>query len=886
MRPLSFSRCLLPLVACSIGAINAQSVQTVYSQVTRFKISVVPEYTTITETTYSIITATGPQVIHTDYITVTQDIYEPTTIAGGVSTVTVTEPANQVTIVQTAGGDVTISECTATVTEPSSECPTGGAVITETVTDSGVTETVTNAGATETVTEGGCSSSLSSQVPSTTEAPITSTTYSTESSAEASSGIPPINNAVSGETMSTELTSSSEFPTEIQGASTTAESSTSDVFLVSSTEVPVTSTQEPIATSTGEVVISSGGIATSTEFPSTSSTAEPEVSLTVVLGTSTALVEEPTTSAEIPITSTEESLPSSTGIPPINNAVSGQSTSTTEEPLVSTTEIPVESTTLIGEPATSTELPAATSTLVGEPATSTQGPTEPSTTAEEPATSTQAPASESTSIEEPPVTTEVVSEPSTSIGEPPATTEIVPSSTEERISSTTEAAGESTTLVEGPPTSTLLSSSTEEVIPSTTELPTESTGIPPVNNAVSGTTLSTTDIAPEVTSSTPELPPSTILVAPPTSTNSYNFNCPTIPALFSVVVEQEGKPIQYLTQLNYPDHGTSESLWGYDTLPIVSSEFQAAHFSIGGGGTFMATHDTGTLSVPITAAVRISNLGNTPVQLYSEEHIGLDMRTYAATVDGQCRLGLDVPPSGANILASCGGILNVLTPAKKLARGSSCVTVNLYAVEVSAPLSSSALAPTETPTTAMSTQVPSAVTASAPLSSFTTVTGCTVAPYFKILIHEAGMAAQYLYDPVALGDDALSFTSNPDMSLIFYLNPNDQLTFNIIDFFGNPMVLASNQDQHNAGNEAVFFTTATKFSQLGYEPVVATVNGDCSIGLTLPYNAASVIMECEGTLWLRLAPSDACRPITLLMLPYNPSGTDTTALPSATPFLV
>jgi hypothetical protein len=353
-------------------------------------------------------------------------------------------------------------------------------------------------------------------------------------------------------------------------------------------------------------------------------------------------------------------------------------------------------------------------------------------------------------------------------------------------------------------------------------------------------------------------------------------------------VEQEGKPIQYLTQLNYPDHGTSESLWGYDTLPIVSSEFQAAHFSIGTGETFMATHDTDTLSVPITASVRISNLGNTPVQLYSEEHFGLDMRTYTATVDGQCRLRLDVPPSGANILASCGGILNVLTPAKKLARGSSCVTVNLYAVEVSAPSSSSAsaLAPTETPTTAISTQVPSTVTASAPLSSITTITGCTVAPYFKILINEAGMAAQYLYDPVALGDDALSFTNNPDMSLLFYLNQNDQLTFNIIDFFGNPMVLASNQDHHNAGNEPVFFTTAAKFSELGYEPVVVTVNGDCSIGLTLPYNAASVIMECEGTLWLRLAPSDACRPITLLMLPYNPSGTGTTGLPSPTPFLV
>jgi hypothetical protein len=160
-----------------------------------------------------------------------------------------------------------------------------------------------------------------------------------------------------------------------------------------------------------------------------------------------------------------------------------------------------------------------------------------------------------------------------------------------------------------------------------------------------------------------------------------------------------------------------------------------------------------------------------------------------------------------------------------------------------------------------------------------------VAPYFKILVNETGRAAQYLYDPEALGDDALSFTSDPDQSLVFYLNPSDQLTFNIVDIFGNPMVLASEQDQHNPGNEAVYFTTSAKIDELGYEPVVATVNDDCSIGLTLPYNAASVLMACQGNLWLRLSPVAWCIPVTLLMLPYNPGGTET-ALPSATPFLV
>ncbi|KAM3066084.1 hypothetical protein ACMFMG_010575 [Clarireedia jacksonii] len=1318
MRLLSFSRGLLPLVACGIAVVNTQSVQTIYSSIIRYKISIVPQYTTITETSYSIINVTGPQVVHTEYVQVTQNRFRTTTVAGGISTVTVTEPANQITIVQS--GDVTLSECTATITEAPSGFPLGGTVITETVTYSGVTETVTNAGATETITEGGCSSSLSSQAPSTTEPPmsitissaessaeasssippisntvsgettstetiyssgfltetlgvstiadtsttteastvanasttteastaaesltteifssqvlstteppisatisfaessaeasssippisnvvsgettLTETTYSsgfltetpglstiadtstiadasttteasttaeslttevfssqvpsateppisvfisstessveassaeasssippinnvvsgettsteityssdfltetpgvstiadasttaevsttaeslttevlssqvlstteplisviisstessieassteassteasssipptnnvvsgettsteisyssafptetlvastiaegstteifssqvpstteqpvfssilpTESSTEVSSSIPPVNNVVSGETTSTELTSSTEnTTTEAPGASTTAEESSTEVISASfthsasftqilvvsteepvatssgepvvSTELPVTSTEnsvttsaglvttlsgesvistevsltstlEPIVTSTVEITISSGESATSSEESAIStenpniSTGEPEMTSTKIPEGSTTLIEEPVTSTETLITSTEESLPSSTGIPPANNVVSGETTTTTD--------ISVESSTLIVEPATSTEALGATSTFIGEPATSTQAPVETSTGITELVTSTEAPAGGSASVEEPPTTTEIVPETSTSIGEPSVTTEIVPSSTDVFIAPTTEITdesstlvgepatstgssvepttsiggpetsteivGESTTLINEPPTSISQPSSTEEVVSSTTESPEESTGIPPINNNVSGTTLSTTGVAPEVTSFISEVPPSTTSQERTTSTNLYNFNCPTLPALFSIVVQQEGKPIQYLTQLNYPDHGTTESLWGYDTLPITQSGFQAAHFSIGNNSTLMATHNNGTSMVPITAAVRIGNLGNlgnSPVQMFTGDHIASDMRTYVATVNGQCRIGLDVPPSGANILAACAGVLNVLTPAKKLARGSSCVEVKLYAIEVFPPPTM-----TGTPTAAISTQVPSTVTASAPLSSFTTANGCTVPPYFKILVNETGMDPQYLYDPIALGDDALSFTSDPDMSLVFYLNPADQLTFNIIDFFGNPVVLASEQDLHNPGNEAVYFSTAAKFREFGYQPVVATVNDDCSIGLSLPYNAANIVMACEGTLWLRLVPSGACTPVSLLMLPYYPPG-DSTALPSATPF--
>jgi hypothetical protein len=50
----------------------------------------------------------------------------------------------------------------------------------------------------------------------------------------------------------------------------------------------------------------------------------------------------------------------------------------------------------------------------------------------------------------------------------------------------------------------------------------------------------------------------------------------------------------------------------------------------------------------------------------------------------------------------------------------------------------------------------------------------------------------------------------------------------------------------NAGNEAIFFTTSVRYDALGYLPVVATINPDCTIGLTLPYDGAAVLMVCTS----------------------------------------
>lgn len=46
----------------------------------------------------------------------------------------------------------------------------------------------------------------------------------------------------------------------------------------------------------------------------------------------------------------------------------------------------------------------------------------------------------------------------------------------------------------------------------------------------------------------------------------------------------------------------------------------------------------------------------------------------------------------------------------------------------------------------------------------------------------------------------------------------------------------------NAGNEAVYFSTAQYYDNLGYLPVVAKIHDDCSLALRLPCNGAQYIM--------------------------------------------
>lgn len=90
MRPTLIPKCLLQVAACGIAIIPfVYAVDTtIYSTVTRYRISVVPQYTTYTETTFSILTYTAPPSIHTEYVTATEVKRRTTTFYDGTKTVT------------------------------------------------------------------------------------------------------------------------------------------------------------------------------------------------------------------------------------------------------------------------------------------------------------------------------------------------------------------------------------------------------------------------------------------------------------------------------------------------------------------------------------------------------------------------------------------------------------------------------------------------------------------------------------------------------------------------------------------------------------------------------------------------------------------------------
>ena len=310
--------------------------------------------------------------------------------------------------------------------------------------------------------------------------------------------------------------------------------------------------------------------------------------------------------------------------------------------------------------------------------------------------------------------------------------------------------------------------------------------------------------------------------------------------------------------------GLTEDYWGYDKLPVTSSLSSAAIFSVDAFNRLTENVYLEGKLTEVYAAVRISAIGDSILQLYPSNHFNpADMTYYSAKVNGTCAFNIFV--HGANIAAICGGELSILSERYQRTRGVTCTVVQIHPIPYVAPTSVSIPYVASTSITTLAT-----VTSSVPAASSTAPT-CVLPSYFTILVNMTGAVPQYLWDPNSDDDEALSFTTDPAQSLIFTLTPGtNQLEFNVSDLYDHTVTLVSEQDMQNAGNEAVFFTTSLRFIGLGYLPVVATLLPDCSLGLTLPYDAANTLAVCEGTLWLVLNPNDAsgCTPVKLDIIPY------------------
>jgi len=402
-------------------------------------------------------------------------------------------------------------------------------------------------------------------------------------------------------------------------------------------------------------------------------------------------------------------------------------------------------------------------------------------------------------------------------------------------------------------------STTQPIMVETTSTPVEPSSTKPSTTESMSTALLTSALKSFVTSvtipsniqaSTPVPPAST------TSTTASTASCTGPPALFNVAIYQSGAGnVQYLTSISV--HGGSiESEYGYDVLRTTPDISSAAVLSIHDtiqGGDSLVIHG----APDSYAAVRVGVIGNSIVQFFTGDHVTSGMLVYKATVDASCEISLNlIHAPGYNITAQCAGLLGVFGERFLLQRGATCSEVALFAVPYVVPItpwiestSTSAVVPTPT-------QSPSP--------------SCEIPPYFIILVNETGFETQYLYDPFSTDDEALSFTPNPDLSLIFSISSNDSLTFQVWDVYGNLVQLVSEQDPQNPGNEAVYFTTAARFKQRLYLPVTADLNPDCTLSLRLPADAASIVQVCDSTLFLTLAPAKNCVPASLTIQPYTP----------------
>ncbi|TAQ84002.1 hypothetical protein B7494_g7670 [Chlorociboria aeruginascens] len=297
------------------------------------------------------------------------------------------------------------------------------------------------------------------------------------------------------------------------------------------------------------------------------------------------------------------------------------------------------------------------------------------------------------------------------------------------------------------------------------------------------------------------------------------LSCDPSPTNFRIGV-LGGVVEQWLAEVNVPG-GDSERYFGYQELPLVAENSDAAIFSVENDFLKSRVLLEGT-ATDVYAAVRAYALGNSVVQLFPSADIESDMLNYTVTIDpNTCQLTLAVPGDTTDTTSDCNGVLAVLSPRHAISRGSNCTAISLYAIPYTLP---------DLPSLSAEPALPTATPGS-----------CALAQNFIIVVSVEGSEPLYLYDQIPTDDSTLSLTSNSSQSLVFSLTSMGQLSFSITDVFGNDVTLISEQDAGNAGNEAIFFTTSAKFSTLDYQPVVATLNLDCSLSLLLPLDGAEFL---------------------------------------------
>jgi hypothetical protein len=122
-----------------------------------------------------------------------------------------------------------------------------------------------------------------------------------------------------------------------------------------------------------------------------------------------------------------------------------------------------------------------------------------------------------------------------------------------------------------------------------------------------------------------------------------------VPAAFNILVQEEGKPTQWVSEVDVPGSATGEDFYGYEKLPLITSQSGAAVFSTNSYQNLVSQAQIkGTTCLSnVYGAVRSSALGNSNVQMYPSYHLATDMMNYTVSINGQCQLALSV--RGANL---------------------------------------------------------------------------------------------------------------------------------------------------------------------------------------------------------------------------------------------